>query len=147
MISTKIADAPSEDSNPAIQTSVRRLRHWFVQIKKGLRAFRLFAEFQAWVVEDTWQRSGGDGKGAHIQEESWSGICADARQCHRGSGRRSPFAIVDDTFRTGTTAAAIIAKLEEHGLAEECRVIIAAPLWTDTWSGPGVPQSAAASSA
>jgi hypothetical protein len=51
------------------------------------------------------------------------------------NGHESEFralVIVDDTFRTGTTAAAIIAKLEEHGPAEECRVIIAAPLWTDT---------------
>ena len=49
---------------------------------------------------------------------------------HEGEFRA--LVIVDDTFRTGTMAAGIIAKLEEHGLAEECRVIIAAPLWTDT---------------
>ncbi len=49
---------------------------------------------------------------------------------HEGEFRA--LVIVDDTFRTGTMAAGIIAKLEEHGPAEECRVIIAAPLWTDT---------------
>jgi predicted amidophosphoribosyltransferase len=37
-------------------------------------------------------------------------------------------AIVDDTYRTGTTAVALISLLREHGLPEECEIIVACPL-------------------
>jgi len=42
--------------------------------------------------------------------------------------------IVDDTFTKGTTAAAIIGVLRTHGLSEDCEIIIACPLWLDTFS-------------
>lgn len=44
--------------------------------------------------------------------------------------------IVDDTFTTGTTAAAIVALLRQHGLPEDCEVIVACPLWLDTHTLP-----------
>jgi glutamine phosphoribosylpyrophosphate amidotransferase len=37
--------------------------------------------------------------------------------------------IVDDTFNTGTTAAAVVKVLRQQGLAEDCEVIVASPLW------------------
>jgi glutamine phosphoribosylpyrophosphate amidotransferase len=40
--------------------------------------------------------------------------------------------VVDDTFTTGTTVAAIVEVLRKHGLPAECDVIVACPLWLDT---------------
>lgn len=45
--------------------------------------------------------------------------------------------IIDDTFTTGTTAAAIVALLKQHGLPDECEVIVACPLWLDTVAKSG----------
>lgn len=38
-------------------------------------------------------------------------------------------AIVDDTFNSGTTAAAIVSLLRQHGLSDKCEVIFACPMW------------------
>jgi hypothetical protein len=43
------------------------------------------------------------------------------------------FVIVDDTFTTGTTAATVVMLLRQHGLPDECEVILACPLWLDTF--------------
>ncbi len=40
--------------------------------------------------------------------------------------------IVDDTFTSGTTAAAVVKLLRQNGLSEECEVIFACPMWLDT---------------
>jgi predicted amidophosphoribosyltransferase len=45
--------------------------------------------------------------------------------------------IVDDTFTTGTTAAAIVTLLQKHGLPKTCEVIFACPLWLDTETAGG----------
>jgi hypothetical protein len=37
--------------------------------------------------------------------------------------------IVDDVFKGGKTAAAMILKLQVAGLPAECRVTVACPLW------------------
>lgn len=39
--------------------------------------------------------------------------------------------IVDDTLRSGVTAAAIIAKLRQNGLREDCELLLACPLWLE----------------
>jgi hypothetical protein len=39
--------------------------------------------------------------------------------------------ICDDTFNTGTTATAIVKLMRKHGLADECEVIVACPLWLE----------------
>lgn len=39
--------------------------------------------------------------------------------------------IVDDTFNTGTTAAAIITVIRNYGLPNECEIIVACPLWLE----------------
>ena len=41
-------------------------------------------------------------------------------------------AIVDDTFKSGTTAAAVVMLLRKHGLSDECEAIFACPMWLDT---------------
>jgi len=38
--------------------------------------------------------------------------------------------IVDDNLHTGTTASAIILKLRNYGLPDDCDVIVAAPFWS-----------------
>lgn len=43
--------------------------------------------------------------------------------------------IVDDTFTTGTTVAAVVELLRQHGLPSECEIIVACPLWLDTVAG------------
>jgi hypothetical protein len=51
------------------------------------------------------------------------------------SGREKDFrrlVIVDDTFATGTTAAALVTLLRDHGLPEACEVILACPLWLES---------------
>lgn len=42
--------------------------------------------------------------------------------------------IVDDTFTKGSTAAALVKVLWAHGLPQDCDVIVACPLWLDTFS-------------
>lgn len=54
---------------------------------------------------------------------------------YKPCGREKDFRrliIVDDTFTTGTTAAAVVELLRKHGLLETCEVILACPLWLDT---------------
>jgi glutamine phosphoribosylpyrophosphate amidotransferase len=41
--------------------------------------------------------------------------------------------IVDDTFTRGTTAAATVRVLRAYGLPEDCEIIVACPLWLDTF--------------
>ena len=56
---------------------------------------------------------------------------------YKPSGQEMTFrrmVIVDDTFTTGTTAAAIVVLLQKHGLQDECEVIFACPLWLDTFT-------------
>lgn len=40
--------------------------------------------------------------------------------------------IVDDTFATGTTVAAVIAVLRKHGLTQTCTIIVVCPLRLET---------------
>lgn len=42
--------------------------------------------------------------------------------------------IVDDTFTKGTTAAAIVSILRAHGLEEGCKIVVACPLWLNTFA-------------
>jgi hypothetical protein len=54
---------------------------------------------------------------------------------YSASGRETEFrriVVVDDTFSTGTTTAAIITHMRHCGLPESCEVIVACPLWLDT---------------
>jgi len=46
-------------------------------------------------------------------------------------------AIVDDTFNRGTTAAAVVSLLRQHGLSERCEVIFACPMWLVPRTGNG----------
>ncbi len=67
------------------------------------------------------------GKGASL-EEILGGLS------YRPCGREKDFrriVIVDDTFTTGTTAAALVSLLHEHGVSKTCEVILACPLWLD----------------
>jgi len=68
------------------------------------------------------------GKGASLTEVLMSLSYA---PCGKDSEFRQ-LAIVDDTFTKGTTAAALVLRLREHGLPETCNVIVACPLWLDT---------------
>jgi len=68
------------------------------------------------------------GKGASIKEVV-------AHLLYKSSGREKEFrrlVIVDDTFTTGTTTAAIVSLLASHGLSKACEVIVACPLWLNT---------------
>jgi len=40
--------------------------------------------------------------------------------------------IVDDTFNEGKTAAAVLSKLRQHGVSDQCTFVVACPLWLDT---------------
>jgi len=56
---------------------------------------------------------------------------------YRPTGQEKDFrriVIVDDTFITGTTAAAVVLLLRQHGLPDECEVTFACPLWLDTFA-------------
>ncbi|MER8895927.1 hypothetical protein [Mesorhizobium sp. M0676] len=68
------------------------------------------------------------GKGATV-DQVVSGLSYQPQGTENGIEQ---LVIVDDTFTTGTTAAAIVLLLREHGLPEECDVILACPLWLDT---------------
>lgn len=50
---------------------------------------------------------------------------------HEGDIRR--LIIVDDTFTRGTTAAATVRVLRAYGLPADCEIIVACPLWLDTF--------------
>lgn len=37
--------------------------------------------------------------------------------------------LIDDTFQTGNTMSAVIASLKQNNLSDECKIILACPLW------------------
>jgi predicted phosphoribosyltransferase len=58
-----------------------------------------------------------------------------ASLAYKSTAREKNFqciAIVDDTFTRGVTVAATVIHLRQHGLSEECHVVVACPLWLDT---------------
>jgi hypothetical protein len=70
------------------------------------------------------------GEGASVEE-----VLAGLR--YQPSGTEGDFrriVIVHDTFTTGTTAAAVDSLLRQGGLQDECEVIVACPLWLDTFT-------------
>lgn len=68
-----------------------------------------------------------------------------ATQMHYAeTGRESTIrrlVIVDDTFTRGATAAALVTVLRKHGLSDDCEVVVACPLWLDTFL-PGMDEDA-----
>jgi hypothetical protein len=58
-----------------------------------------------------------------------------ASLAYKSTAREKNFqriAIVDDTFTRGVTVAATVIHLRQHGLPEECHIVVACPLWLDT---------------
>ena len=58
-----------------------------------------------------------------------------AELSYKATGMEAEFSrvvIVDDTFTTGATAAAIMEVLRSNGVRKDCEVVIACPIWLDT---------------
>jgi hypothetical protein len=58
-----------------------------------------------------------------------------ASLAYKSTAREKNFqriAIVDDTFTRGVTVTATVIHLRQHGLPEECHIVVACPLWLDT---------------